>query len=450
MIRDFFELEESQKREVFFRVLEAAKKADEKFEFLNWICEDAEPGFPLTVKDNISTKGVPTTAGSKILKNYIPVFDATAVSRLKTAGFSVIGKAAMDEFGFGSFNTNTFRVPKNPWDPERSCGGSSGGSACAAALLEPHVSLAESTGGSISCPAAFCGVVGFTPSYGSVSRYGLIDYSNSLDKIGVVARTAEDAAFVFSLIAGEDGKDPTAVSIRRSRKKDRFVIGVPKEYMEVSDPAVARRVEDALNDLESEGHEIVRVSLPSTELALPAYYVIAMCEASTNLAKFCGMRYGLSGPKKENYNEYFSKIRAMGFGEEAKRRIILGTFARMKGYRGKYYEKALAVRKLVIDEFERVFSSVDVLCAPTMPFVAKKFSEIERMEPVEHYASDVLTVPPNLAGLPHVSVPCGFVKGLPIGLHIIGRRFAEEEVLRLASEFEKLRGPIRYPSEKVL
>jgi len=396
-------------------------------------------GLPVSVKDCICTKGLQSTAGSRILEGYIPPFDATVIERVKKEGGVVIGKTNQDEFGFGTFCTNSgYAVPKNPFDPSRSAGGSSGGSAVAVASLNfPHISLAESTGGSISCPASFCGVYGVTPTYGLVSRHGLIDYSNSLDKIGVMGRSAWDCALGLSVIAGKDGRDQTCVGEKKDYTKIKEikgkVVGVPKEYFTDNvDEEVRKLVLDRINLFEKSGARVEKVSLPNTGLALPSYYVIAMAESSTNLARFCGMRYGLHLPLEGGFNEYFSKVRTKGFGEEAKRRILLGTYVRMAGYRDQYYLKAMKVRTLVINDFKKVFRKCDVLAAPTMPFIAPKFSEIRKLSPAQVYAADVLTVAPNLAGVPMMSVPCGKSRGMPVGLHLIADHFKEEELFGFA------------------
>jgi len=402
-------------------------------------------GLPISVKDCICTKGIQTTAGSKILEGYIPPFDATAVERLKKEGAIVIGKTSQDEFGFGTFNVNTsFPIPKNPYDKERSCGGSSGGSACITALADfPHISLAESTGGSISCPAAFCGVVGLTPTYGLVSRWGLIDYGTSLDKIGVMAKKVQDVAIALSLISGYDPKDSTCLNVPQKDYTQFLVegvedikIGVPKEYFENVDERIVDVVWKGIKKLEEMGAEYEEISLPLTKYALPCYYILAMSEASTNLAKFCGMRYGAQLNIKGNFNEYFSKVRTLNFGEEAKRRIILGTFARMAGFRKAYYLRACKVRTKIILEFKKAFEKFDALISPTMPILPPRFDEIEELEPIEIYTMDMLTVAPNLAGIPHLSFPIGFVKGLPVGLHILGDHLAEDVVLRIAYNLE--------------
>jgi aspartyl-tRNA(Asn)/glutamyl-tRNA(Gln) amidotransferase subunit A len=430
-----------------------ARLIDERLRVFNHLADPGEPGgegrlagYSVSVKDNLCVKGMPTTAGSKILEGYVPPFDATAVARCRVEGAAVLGKTTMDEFGFGTFNVNTpFKVPLNPHDAERSAGGSSGGAAALTAAADfPHLALSESTGGSISCPAAFCGVVGVTPTYGRVSRWGLIDYANSLDKVGCMARTVREAALGLSVISGPDGRDSTAIrelltdyTACADLGVEGLRVGVPREYFgEGVDPCVSERVWDGIKRLESLGAAVSEVSLPHTGVSLSSYYVVAMAEASTNLARFSGLRYGLQPEVDGSFDEHFSRVRSAGFGEEAKRRIILGTYARMAGYRDAYYLKALKVRTLVIGDFKRAFREVDVLAAPTMPVVAPRFEEIAGLEPLQHYMMDVLTVAPNLAGVPMVSVPCGACGGLPVGLHLMADHMREDLVLRAAGAVE--------------
>jgi aspartyl-tRNA(Asn)/glutamyl-tRNA(Gln) amidotransferase subunit A len=401
-------------------------------------------GIPVSVKDCICAKGIRTAAGSRILENYIPPFDAHVIEEIKKVGY-VAAKTAMDEFGFGTFCMNTsFGIPKNPIDTRRCCGGSSGGAACLTKAIElPHIALAESTGGSIACPASFCGVVGMTPTYGRASRYGLIDYASSLDKIGVMGKTCFEAAYGLSKIAGFDARDSTSIDkpkedYTQSLKKNLsgFRIGVPKEYFNGVDEEIKKEVWRAIKKLESLGAEYEEFSLPSTKYALPAYYIIAMSEASTNLAKFCGIRYGSTIELKGGYNEFFSEARGKYFGTEAKRRCLMGTFYRKSGYRDKYYLKALKVRRLLIDEFKGAFRKYDALACPTMPIIAPKFTEVAELSPARQYAMDVLTVGPNLCGLPHLSVPCGKSEGMPVGLQIIGDHLQEGKVFKLGSWVE--------------
>ncbi len=430
-----------------------ARLIDERLRVFNHLADPGEPGgegrlagYSVSVKDNLCVSGMPATAGSRILEGYVPPFDATAVARCKGEGAVVLGKTTMDEFGFGTFNVNTpFKVPLNPHDAERSAGGSSGGAAALTAAADfPHLALSESTGGSISCPAAFCGVVGVTPTYGRVSRWGLIDYANSLDKVGCMAGTVREAALALSVISGPDGRDSTAIQeppTDYTQCVDLGVeglrVGVPREYFgEGVDPRVSDRVWDGIKRLEGLGARVSEVSLPHTGVSLSSYYVVAMAEASTNLARFSGLRYGLQPEVDGGFDEHFSRVRSAGFGEEAKRRIILGTYTRMAGYRDAYYLKALRVRTLVIGDFKRAFQGVDVLAAPTMPVVAPRFEEIAALEPLQHYMMDVLTVAPNLAGIPMVSVPCGSCGGLPVGLHLMADHMREDLVIRAASAVE--------------
>ncbi len=403
-------------------------------------------GLPVSAKDCICVKGVQSSAGSRILSGYLPTFDATCIERVKNSGGAILGKTQQDEFGFGTFSVNSgYGVPKNPLDPTRSCGGSSGGAAALVAALDyPHVALGESTGGSISCPAAFCSVVGLTPTYGLVSRYGLIDYANSMDKIGPIGRSVYDVALMLSVIAGHDPEDSTSLKSghydyakhAESRNDLKNVkIAVPKEYFANADKTVERNVWKALEALESLGASWQKVSLPGTKFALAAYYIIATSEASTNLARYCGMRYGLHMPLEGNFNEYFARVRTAGFGEEAKRRIILGTFARMSGYRKAYYLKAMQARTAIIKEFKGIFRRYDAIAAPAMPIMPPKFSEIKKLRPLEHYQMDILTVPANLAGIPHISVPCK--PRTPVGLHLLGDHLAEPKLIEIAGAFER-------------
>jgi len=420
-------------------IVQEAQELNKKFSFFITLA-DPKDGIPVAVKDNICTQGIQTTAGSKILQGYVPPFDATVISRLKAKGYSVLGKTAMDEFGFGTFSANTSVIPKNPHDPKRCCGGSSGGSAgYIAASKHARFALAQSTGGSISAPAAFCGVVGFTPTYGRVSRYGLVDYANSLDKIGVIAKTVRDAAEAMGIIAGKDEHDetcqgePFTIPAKLAKK---LTIGVPKEWLaQKIDPEVRKQFDAALEQCKKLGWTVKDVSIPSTDYALSAYYVIALAEASTNLAKYCGLRYGATIQLEGggDYTAFFSKVRGEFFGQEAKRRILLGTYVRMAGYRDKYYGQALKVRQLLLNDFAKAFRGCDIIAAPTMPIIAPTFDDIAKLSPLEEYAMDTLTVPANLAGLPHLSVPCGRAKGMPVGLHFIAPQ-GKDELLVQAGE----------------
>jgi aspartyl-tRNA(Asn)/glutamyl-tRNA(Gln) amidotransferase subunit A len=404
-------------------------------------------GVPVTVKDAICVKDVLCTAGSKILSNYKPPFDATVIKRLKDEGAIIIGKTTQDEFGFGSFSMNSaYGVPKNPFDKSRVTGGSSGGSGAITQLADfPHISIGESTGGSISCPSFFCGVYGLTPTYGLVSRYGLIDYANSLDKIGPMAKSTKDVALALNIISGRDELDQTSLD---SSKKDYtkfkdikgYTIGLPKQYFENVSKEVDSSIRKAIDVLKSLGVKFVDVSLDMTKYLLPAYYLVAVSEASTNLAKLDGVRFGASLPFDEtiNYNEYYSRVRSAYFGAEAKRRIILGTYTRMSGYRSQYYLKAMKARTLIINDYKKALAKVDCLLSPTMMFTAPKFEEVKKIDPLQEYQSDLLTVGPNLAGIPMINVPCGKdSNGLPIGFHVLASHLCEEKVLAVSNAYEE-------------
>ena len=407
-------------------------------------------GVPISVKDNICVKGVESKAGSAILHEYKPVFNATAVEKCVEEGAVIIGKTAQDEFGFGGFSVNVgvkLKIPKNPFDKERACGGSSGGAAgFTQKTSKTHVALSESTGGSIVNPASFCGVVGLCPTYGLVSRYGLMDYANSLDKIGPMGKHVEDVAYLLEIIAGHDEMDSTSVKSKKVTYT-RFVkkpvkgmkIGVLKEgFGKGVDSKVSNSVKEGIKKLESKGVKVIEVSLPLTaKYGVSAYYLLALCEASTNLARYCGLRYG-KGEKLvgEGFNEYFSKVRSLHLGKEAKRRIILGTFARMAGYRDAFYLKAAQVRTKIIEEYKKVFKEVDAIVCPTMPVLPLKLKDIDKLTPLQNYMMDVLTVGPNFAGLPHMTVPVMEMKGLPVGMLLIADHFNEEKLIQLGSWLE--------------
>ncbi|APW99053.1 aspartyl/glutamyl-tRNA amidotransferase subunit A [Halobiforma lacisalsi AJ5] len=395
----------------------------------------------VAVKDNISTEGVRTTCGSEMLADYVPPYDATVVSSLKEAGATVVGKTNMDEFGMGTTTeTSAFGPTDNPAAPGHVPGGSSGGSAAAVAAGEADVALGSDTGGSIRCPAAFCGVVGIKPTYGLVSRYGLVAYGNSLEQIGPFANTVEDAAELLDVIAGSDERDATTrdagdetdYADAATGDVDGLSIGVPTELLEGADEGVVETFWDAIADLEDRGAEYHEVSLPSVEHAVEAYYVIAMSEASSNLARFDGVRYGHSGGYDGNWNEAFSKAREEGFGDEVKRRILLGTYALSAGYHDKYYKKAQDARAWVKQDFDEALSEADVLASPTMPVPPFELGE-SLDDPLQMYLADANTVPVNLADLPAISVPAGETDGLPVGLQLIGPAFGERELIRAAS-----------------
>lgn len=400
-------------------------------------------GIPVAIKDNISTNGIQTTCASKILTGYVPPYDAHVIERLKEAGAVIIGKTNMDEFAMGTSTETSFYGPtRNPWDLDRVPGGSSGGSAAAVAGEEVPLSLGSDTGGSVRCPASFCGIVGLKPTYGVISRFGLIAYANSLEQIGPFATSVRDTAALFDVIAGHDPRDSTSVK-REINYSSALIndvrglkIGIPEEYFgEGTDEKVEKSVMDAIHKLEDLGASRIEVKMPHTKYALSAYYIIAMSEASSNLARFDGMRYGLR-TEDSDWHSTFSQVRAAGFGDEVKRRILLGTYALSAGYHDKYYLKALKIRTLIKQDFERAFKEVDVMITPTMPYPAFKLGE-KIDEPMSLYLSDVDTVPINLAGVPSISIPCGFSGGLPVGMQVIGKHFDEATILRTAYTFEE-------------
>jgi len=401
-------------------------------------------GVPIAIKENISTKGLSTTCSSKILQGYVPPYDAHVIEKLKEAGAVIIGKTNMDEFAMGSSTESSCYGPTlNPWDHERVPGGSSGGSAAVVAAGEVPVSLGSDTGGSVRCPAAFCGVVGLKPTYGCISRYGLISYANSLEQIGPLATNVADIAAVMDVVAGYDNRDSTSINRENNYSaalKDDvkgMKIGVPDEYFgEGIDEKVNNAVWDAISKFEDMGATYEKVSMPHTKYALAAYYIIAMSEASSNLARFDGTRYGLR-VEGDNWHVMASKTRAEGFGPEVQRRILLGTYALSAGYHDKYYLKALKVRTLVKQDFDKALANVDVLMAPTMPAHAFKMGE-KINDPLSLYLADVNTVPINLAGVPSISVPCGLVAHeMPAGLQIIGKHFDENTIIKAAYSFEQ-------------
>jgi len=401
-------------------------------------------GKTVAVKDNISTDGVRTTCGSKMLEDYEPPYDATVVERLKDAGATIPGKANMDEFGMGTTTeTSYFGATKNPVDEDHVPGGSSGGSAALVAAGDVDYALGSDTGGSIRCPAAFCGVVGIKPTYGLVSRYGLVAYANSLEQIGPIAPTVEGAAELLDVIAGpdendgttrEDGEDSDYASAADG-DVDGLTIGVPTELVDGADDRVVETFENALEDLREQGATVEEVSLPSVEYAVAAYYVIAMSEASSNLARFDGVRYGHSGGYEGNWNESFSTARSEGFGDEVKRRILLGTYALSAGYHDKYYKQAQEARAWVKQDFDDAFADVDVLASPTMPILPPELGE-SLDDPLKMYLADANTTPVNLANLPAISVPAGEADGLPVGLQLVGPAFGEETIINAAAALE--------------
>jgi aspartyl-tRNA(Asn)/glutamyl-tRNA(Gln) amidotransferase subunit A len=403
-------------------------------------------GVPVAIKDVMVTRGVRSTAGSKILGNYIPPYDCTAVARMEAAGAVVLGKTNCDEFAMGSSNENSaWRPVHNPRDLSRVPGGSSGGSAAAVAADMAVAALGSDTGGSIRQPASFCGVVGLMPTYGRVSRYGLIAFASSLDHIGPLTRTVKDAALVLRTIAGRDPMDSTSAEVpvpdyvtELEKPVRGLKLGVAKEYFgEGLDAEVRKSVEEAIQKLASLGCEIVPVSLPHTPYAIPTYYIVATAEASANLARFDGVRYGYRARDARTLSEMYRRSRDEGFGPEVKRRIMLGTFALSAGYYDAYYLKAQRVRTLLTRDFEEAFKKVDAIVTPTSPTAAFKLGD-KVDDPLAMYLADIYTVTADLAGIPGISVPCGETKEkLPIGLQILGRHFDEATILRVAHAFEE-------------
>jgi len=403
-------------------------------------------GVAVAIKDIIATQGTETTCGSKILKGFIPPYNATVINKLKEAGAIIIGKTNMDEFAMGSSTENSaFGPTHNPWDLERVPGGSSGGSSAAVAADETFVALGTDTGGSIRQPASLCGMVGLKPTYGRVSRYGLVAYASSLDQIGPITKDVTDCALVMNVISGHDNMDSTSVNLEvpdylkpcQAGIKD-LKIGVPKEYfIEGIDPEVKSVLDRALKIFEKLGARVEEVSLPHTKYSLPTYYLIATAEASSNLARYDGVQYGYRAEEYKDLSSMYQKTRSEGFGSEVKRRIMLGTYALSSGYYDAYYLKAQKVRTLIKEDFNKVFSKYDILVTPVSPTPAFKLNE-KVSDPLTMYLSDIYTIPINLAGLPAISINCGYSKSnLPIGLQIIGRHFSEETILRAAFNFEQ-------------
>jgi aspartyl-tRNA(Asn)/glutamyl-tRNA(Gln) amidotransferase subunit A len=403
-------------------------------------------GVPVGIKDVLVTRGVRTTASSKILANYIPPYDCTAVARLEAAGAVVLGKLNCDEFAMGSSNENSaWRPVRNPRDLSRVPGGSSGGSAAAVAADMAVATLGSDTGGSIRQPASFCGVVGLMPTYGRVSRYGLIAFASSLDRIGPLAKTVRDAAIVLRTIAGRDPMDATSAEVpvpdyvaELEKPVRGLKLGVAKEYFGKGlDSEVRKSVEAAIQKLAGSGCEIVPLSLPHTEYAIPTYYIVATAEASSNLARFDGVRYGYRAGDARTLSEMYRRSRDHGFGAEVKRRIMLGTYALSAGYYDAYYLKAQRVRTLLVRDFEEAFKKVDAIVTPTSPTAAFKLGE-KVDDPISMYLADIFTVTADLAGIPGISVPCGETKeNLPVGLQILGKHFDEATILRVAHAYEQ-------------
>ena len=402
-------------------------------------------GIPVAVKDNMCTKDISTTCASKILHNFKPPYESTVTARLKEQGYILTGKTNLDEFAMGSSTENSgFHTTRNPWDLERVPGGSSGGSAAAVAADECIAALGSDTGGSIRQPAALCGVVGLKPTYGRVSRYGLVAFASSLDQIGPITKNVMDAAIMLNAIAGHDPKDSTSAPIDvpdfakiLGQEIKGMKIGIPKEYfIEGMDKDVEDSVRTAIKKLESLGAIPVEVSLPHTGYAVATYYILATSEASSNLARYDGVKYGFRVDGKDLLDMYMN-TRAQGFGSEVKRRIMLGTYALSAGYYDAYYKKAQQVRTLIKQDFDNAFKNVDVIVTPTSPSAAFKIGE-KATDPLQMYLSDIFTISVNLAGVPAISIPCGFTRdNLPVGLQIIGKHFDEESIFKIAYAYEQ-------------
>jgi aspartyl-tRNA(Asn)/glutamyl-tRNA(Gln) amidotransferase subunit A len=421
----------------------AAKQADvllKKGETLG-----AAAGLPMAVKDVLCTRGIRTTCGSHILEGFIPVYDATVIEALRREGLTMVGKANMDEFAMGSSNENSYYGPtRNPWDLERVPGGSSGGPAAAVAAGEAVWALGSDTGGSIRQPASLCGLVGMKPTYGLVSRYGLVAFASSLDQVGPITRDVRDCAVLLSLITGYDPLDSTSLTVEipdylAALQGDikGLRVGVPRELMQEGlTPGVKKAVTDSLRLCEELGAQVEEATLPNLDYALSAYYIIAPAEASSNLARYDGVRYGFRAEGGEDILEMYSRTRAEGFGDEVKRRIMLGTYALSAGYYEAYYGQAQKVRTLILSDFRAAFEDFDVLVSPTSPTPAFKLGE-KLDDPLTMYMSDVCTIPVNLAGIPAISIPCGLEDGLPVGLQIMGKVLDETTLLRVARAMEE-------------
>jgi aspartyl-tRNA(Asn)/glutamyl-tRNA(Gln) amidotransferase subunit A len=422
-----------------------SKEAVERARMIDKMIRDGGQAGPLagvavSIKDNICTKGIRTTCASRMLEAYVPPYDATVVKRLQDAGAIIIGKANLDEFAMGS--TTEFSrhgTTRNPWDIGRVPGGSSGGSAASVAALECAVSLGSDTGGSVRCPASFCSAVGLKPTYGLISRYGLVSYANSLEQIGPVGRTVSDVVSVLNVIAGADENDHTTADGKPAyslQERKNLRVGMIQEFIQGADPAVAKVIHKAVDTLSGQGCRCEQVSLASVQYALASYYTIATAEASSNLARYDNVRYGFDmSPEGYEWNSYFAKARS-NFGEEAKRRIIVGSYVLSSGYYGKYYLKAQQVRSLLKRELKALFKKYDILIGPTMPILPFKIGE-KIDDPLKMYLIDIDTVVANLAGMPAMSVPAGFADGLPVGLQIMADEFAEQTMLDAAHMFEQ-------------
>ena len=402
-------------------------------------------GIPIVHKDMFCSKGVKTSCASKMLDNFIAPYDATVVERLQDAGMVTLGKANMDEFAMGSSNENSYYGPVlNPWDKERVPGGSSGGSACAVAARLTPAATGTDTGGSIRQPAALCGITGLKPTYGRVSRYGMIAFASSLDQGGTLTQTAEDSAMLLSAMAGFDTRDSTSVDRPvddylgdLDKSIEGLTIGLPKQYFDQNlDSEIGKVIDAAVEVLQKSGAKVKDIELPNTHLSIPAYYVVAPAECSSNLERYDGVRYGYRCEDPENLADLYCRSRAEGFGKEVKRRILIGTYVLSSGYYDAYYLKAQKIRRLIRDDFNQAFKDVDVILGPTTPSTAFKLNE-HMQDPISMYLSDIYTVSVNLAGLPGISIPAGFSAGLPVGMQLIGNYFEEAKLLNIAHRFQQ-------------
>jgi aspartyl-tRNA(Asn)/glutamyl-tRNA(Gln) amidotransferase subunit A len=440
------ERKEASGQELTRAYLDAIEERDSELHAYLHIVGETGDGVPIAHKDLVTTKGIPTTAGSRILEGYVPVFDSTVAARCKEAGLPVLGKTNMDEFAMGSSTENSAYGPShNPWDPERVPGGSSGGSAAAVAGGLAPWALGSDTGGSIKQPASLCGLVGLRPTYGTVSRYGIVAFASSLDQIGPITKTVRDNALLYKIVAGRDPCDsttvdlPEAVEIPEAEDLKGIRIGVPKELNEAEgiEPGVSEQVQKAIAVAEELGAEVGETTLPrSVDYGLPCYYLVAPAEASSNLARYDGVRYGYRTPGDGDLTALYERTRWEGFGAEPKRRILIGTYALSAGYFEAYYGQAQKVRTIISQEHAAAFEDYDLLVSPTSPSVAFKIGE-KAENPLAMYLSDLLTIPSNMAGLPGLSIPCGLSDGLPVGLQLIGPQFSENLLFRAGHALER-------------
>ncbi len=431
---------------------ETAKTVDEKISKGEQLPKLA--GIPIVLKDNMCTKGYPTTASSKILENFVPPYDATVVEKLKQNLVPIIAKANLDEFAMGSSTENSAtKITKNPWDTGKVPGGSSGGSAASVSALESTISLGSDTGGSIRLPASFCGIVGVKPTYGRVSRYGLMAFASSLDQIGPMARSVEDAAAALEVISGYDRLDSTSINIEVPKYSENLgkdikgtKIGIIKELLgEGVQEEVKASIENALEQYQKLGAEIIEISIPHVKYTIGTYYIIATAEASSNLARYDGVKYGYRNKDAKTLIEMYTKTRAEGFGDEVKRRIMLGTYALSSGYYDAYYKKAQQIRNLIKQDFDKAFEKVDFMISPTCPTTAFELNS-KTADPLSMYLMDICTITANMAGVPAMSLPCGFDNNnMPIGLQIIGPVLSEEKMLNLAYNFEQTTDFVKQP-----